>query len=313
MLSELGPHIAKKMDVFTLRWLSKTPVLMTAYLVWRNLARERRGKGLFVTLFSFMAWVAAASFYVRADRAAAASTLASLHRHELFWSTVIAIVSAILVSRRRALTRIGALRAWTSALPITRSAARWQAVASDSLPAIRLAGILAATFGGLSMAFVVEGGGITAPITTWAATTGGAVLGAALSYLLKFAAQEEIYEASRYVPHRRRARDAHPDRVTCRTRLLASTADVREHEAKDARACNCSTPACRATGIPSSRRHGYDRVAHCAGRNFHSCGGGDFGECAGVELAETAPAGFAVARAADTRPCSSVHDCRGCD
>jgi hypothetical protein len=203
VLRKPGPPISKKVDVLTRRWLSKTPELLAAYLVWRNGALERRGVAFFAMPVLVLAWVAAAFLYVRVHRAAAASTLAWIHRHDLFWSAVIAIVSAILVSRRRVLTRSEAPRAGTTAWPIARSAARWQAVVRDSLPAIRLVGFLAATFGGLSLAAVIEGGTM-APIITWAAMTGGVVLGAALSYLLPSVAQEEIYEASRYVPQRRR-------------------------------------------------------------------------------------------------------------
>jgi hypothetical protein len=192
------------MDLVIRRWLSKTPELLTAYLVWRNRTREHHGIELFATLAFFVAWVAAASLYVHADRAAAASTLAWLHRHDLSWSTIAAIVSAVLVSRRRALTRSKVPRVWTAALPTERSAARWQAIASDSLPAILLTCILAATFGGMSLA-VLFGDDTSAPIITWAATTGGVVLGAGLSYLVRPARQEDIYEGSRYVPHRRRA------------------------------------------------------------------------------------------------------------
>jgi hypothetical protein len=57
--------------------------------------------------------------------------------------------------------------------------------------------------GSLSLVALAEAR-IPAPIITWAATTGGVLLGAGLSYLLPRARQEEIYESSRYVPHRRR-------------------------------------------------------------------------------------------------------------
>jgi hypothetical protein len=46
---------------------------------------------------------------------------------------------------------------------------------------------------------------IPAPISTWAVMTGGVVLGTVLSYLIPAPKEEEIYERSRYVPHRRRA------------------------------------------------------------------------------------------------------------
>ena len=192
------------MDLVIRRWLSKTPELLTAYLVWRNRTRERRRIELFAAPAFLIAWVAAASLYVHADRAAATSALAWLHRHDLSWAAISVIASAVLVSRRRALTRGKAPRVWTAALPTERSAARWQAIVSDFSPAMLLTCILAATFGGMSLA-ALFGDDTSAPIITWAAATGGVVLGAALSYLVRPARQEDIYEGSRYVPHRRRA------------------------------------------------------------------------------------------------------------
>ncbi len=148
--------------------------------------------------------MAALSIYVRADRATAISTLAWLHRHDLFWATISAIVAGVLVSRRRALNQVAASRSWTAALPVERSTYKWQVIAVASLPALVFACILAAMFGSLSLMALFDAG-IPAPTVTWAATTGGVVLGAGLSYLLPPTRQEEIYESSRYVPHRRRA------------------------------------------------------------------------------------------------------------
>jgi hypothetical protein len=72
-----------------------------------------------------------------------------------------------------------------------------------------LACFLAALFGSLSLIALVDAS-IPAPIITWATTTGGVVLGIGLSYLLPSAKQEEIYESSRYVPHRRRGEASNP-------------------------------------------------------------------------------------------------------
>jgi len=180
------------------------PVLLTAYLVWRNRNPQRRRIEIFLPLALFFACVAAASLYVRADRAAVASTLEWFHRHDLFWSTITAIVSAVLVSRRRALIRSEAPRAWTAVLPMDRARARWQAMAVESVPAVALLGMLAFIFGGLSAAVFLEAR-TSAPLITWASTTCGALIGAALSYLLRPPRQAEVYEDSRYVPRRRRA------------------------------------------------------------------------------------------------------------
>jgi hypothetical protein len=144
------------------------------------------------------------SIYVHADRAAAISTFVWLQRHDLFWATISTIVAGVLVSRRRALSKMAASRSWTAGLPVDRSTATWQALAIESVPALVMACVLAAMFGSLSIIALVDVG-IPVPLITWAAMTGGVVLGAGLSYLLPAAKQEEMYERSRYVPHRRRA------------------------------------------------------------------------------------------------------------
>jgi hypothetical protein len=149
-------------------------------------------------------WMAALSICMRADRAATVSAIAWLHRHDLLWATICAIAAGVLVSRRRTLRLTTAARSWTAALPVERSTAKWQAIVVECVPVLVLGCCLAAVFGSLCLIALVNGG-MTAPIITWATTTGGVVLGAGLSYLLPSASPEEIYEGSRYVPHRRRA------------------------------------------------------------------------------------------------------------
>jgi len=180
------------------------PVLLTSYLVWRNRMRRRGLRWLSAALALSTAWMVAVSVYVHADRAAAISKLAWLHKHDLFWGMIFALVAAVLVSRRRALNQIRASRSWTAALPVKRSTARWQAIAVESAPALVLACVLAAVFGSLSLIALADAR-MPVPIVTWAAMTGGIVVGAGLGYLLPSARPEEIYESSRYVPHRRRA------------------------------------------------------------------------------------------------------------
>ena len=186
------------------QWLAMAPALLTVYLALGNRCRRRGRREVSTALALCIAWLAAVWIYVHLHRAAAVSIIAWLHGHDLLWATISAIAGGALVSRRRALLQIAASRSWIAALPVERSAAKWQTIAVESVPALVLGCGLAALFGTLSVIAIVDGR-ISAPIVTWAATTGGVVLGMGFSCLLPSARQEEIYEGSRYVPHRRRA------------------------------------------------------------------------------------------------------------
>jgi hypothetical protein len=190
------------------RWLAKTPELLTAYLAWGNRGGWR-GRGAFASaLASAIAWAATVSMYVH-DPAAVASGVEWLHRHAVFWAVVFAIASAVLVSRRRTLKQIAAPRSWTAALPIERSTALRQSIVLACAPALVLICAVAALAAGISVIALFDAR-MPAPTIAWAAITGGIVLGAGFSFLLPSARQDEIYEDSRYVPHRRRAETAIP-------------------------------------------------------------------------------------------------------
>jgi hypothetical protein len=195
------------LNFVTRPWLARAPVLLTAYLVWVN-GRRRARRVLSAAFALSIAWMAAASTSVHANRAAAISTLAWLHRHDVFCATICAIAAAVLVSRRRMLNQIAASRSWTAALPVGRATVKWQALVIDTVPALILAGILAAIFGSLTV--IALAAGIPTPIIAWGAMTGGVMLGAGSSYLLPTGGHEEIYEGSRYVPHHRRRKTPVP-------------------------------------------------------------------------------------------------------
>lgn len=197
------------LDRWIRRRLAMAPALHTMYLVCVNRGRRRLRRDLSVAFSLCMAWAAAVLIYVNADRSAAISTLAWVRRHELICASICAIVAGMLVSRRRALNQIAASRSWTAALPVERSIAGWQAIAVDSVPAVVLACLLTITLGGTSLIAIFEPG-MQAPIISWVAATGGVALGAGFSQLLPSAKHEEIYERSRYVPHRRRAESPIP-------------------------------------------------------------------------------------------------------
>ena len=124
------------MDRVIRQWLAKTPVLLTAYLALGNRCRRRGRREISTALALSIAWMAAVWIYVHTHRAAAVSTIAWLHRHDLFWATISAIVAGALVSRRRALLQIAASRSWIAALPVERSTAKWQTIVVESVPAL---------------------------------------------------------------------------------------------------------------------------------------------------------------------------------
>jgi hypothetical protein len=192
------------MDQVIRRSLTSAPQLLTAYLQWVNRGWPAARRRLTVAVALLIAWILVVSAYLRVDRAAGISLLAWLQRHAVLLAGASALVASILVSRRRALNKRAISRSWTASLPVERSTAKWQVVAIESAPALAIAGLLATVFGSLTTIalFRVD---MPAPISTWAAMTGGVVLGTALSYWIPAPKQEEGYELSRYVPYRRRA------------------------------------------------------------------------------------------------------------
>jgi hypothetical protein len=191
------------------RSLARFPLILTAYLVWCNSAgrgwrrhlRRRAAIGAASTLY--VAVLGAVWIRVTADPATAITQVEWLERHTVFWAAMSALVSGVLVSRRRALNQLAAARSWAAALPVDRSTAEWQAIALESGPALGMACLLAAAFGTLCL-LAIAGAGIPAPIIPWAATTAGVLLGAAFAHWRPAAKPSESYEGSRYVPHRRR-------------------------------------------------------------------------------------------------------------
>jgi hypothetical protein len=197
------------MDRIIRRWLTGAPQLLAAYLVRLNRGRAAARRAQAVALTILIAGTLAASVYFHADREAASATLAWLRRHTLFLAGISAFAAGVLVSRRRALNKKEASRSWTAALPVKRATAQWQAFAIESSPALRMVGLLAAGFGPLSVITLFDSD-MPAPISAWGAMTGGVMLGTALSYWMPAPKEEELYEGSRYVPHRRRAQTPIP-------------------------------------------------------------------------------------------------------
>ena len=184
------------------RWLAKAPVLLTAYFAWVNRERERRWIGPLAALTIMIVWPAAVLLYVHSDRIASIQAFRWLGRHDLLWASIFAVASGALVLRRRSLNRIAYRHSWTAALPVKRSTNRWQWIAMESAPVALLLGFLALMFGTATAIGIVDAS-LPVPLITCAAAAGGVTLGAVLGHLMPLTRQEDGYEASRYVPHRR--------------------------------------------------------------------------------------------------------------
>lgn len=143
---------------------------------------------------AWVAWLVAVALAVRFRPDAFTATIGWLRQHSIVLAGVCGVLSGVVVLRRRASNREESRRSWTAALPIDAAAARWQAFAIETLPAVQMACLLTVVFVGVS-------GGLL----PWAATIGGVAVGAVVSYLMPLARPEYLPEGSRYVPHRRRA------------------------------------------------------------------------------------------------------------
>jgi hypothetical protein len=134
-----------------------------------------------------------------------------MHLHRLFLAGLAAFAAAVLIARRRAVTRAAAARSWLSALPVHPVTARWEALAIETAPAAAAVGASTAAFGIAWMVkvFAVGISDIELAATCFAINM-GVVVGASLSYLAPVPKAIDLPPGSRYVPHRRRVGAASP-------------------------------------------------------------------------------------------------------
>lgn len=144
-----------------------------------------------------------------AERDSAAAALAWLRLHGLLCGTVAAVASAVLTARRRALKRAEFARSWLAAVPVRVSAARWESLVIETLPAIAAIGVIAIT----GLAFVLASAfahraEIFSALAVGASLSGGIAFGIIGSYLVPQPKPVILPPGSRYVPHQRVRRAA---------------------------------------------------------------------------------------------------------
>ena len=190
------------------RLLAMAPQLHAAYLFWSSRGRPAAQRRIILSSVLWLAWILAATLYLKFERGAALSLLDLLSRYAFLLAGLGAVAASTLVSRRRAVERKDAPRSWTAALPVTPGAAKWQAVAIEFAPVLALGALVAAVYLGLALAALLYD--VTAPLLPGATVLGGVVLGALFGHWMPAPKDAELYEGSRYVPHRRRALPAIP-------------------------------------------------------------------------------------------------------
>jgi hypothetical protein len=143
-----------------------------------------------------------------AGRKWVAQTMDWLHLHSLICGGLAAIMSAIQVARRRALSREQFARSWLAAVPV-RSSARWEALLIETLPATTALAVLLVLSLSCALVFAINHGGQGgALLAVWTTSSIGVVIGVGVSYALPAQKLVDLPPGSRYVPHQKTRRAA---------------------------------------------------------------------------------------------------------
>jgi hypothetical protein len=171
------------------------PRLAAARLIRLNRRARTSGKaGILLLALSGLI----ALFWVEAR---VAPPLTWLRLHGPLCAGIAAVAVAVLIARRRALTRAEFARSWLAAVPVSPSTARWESLLIETLPAIAamvLLGIGCLTYA--LILFMAKSAEIFALFAVWGYLSGGVALGVLGSFLVPQPKPVEIPPGSRYVP-----------------------------------------------------------------------------------------------------------------
>jgi hypothetical protein len=133
-----------------------------------------------------------------------AATLLAWSGHRLLLAAVGAAIAALLVSRRRAANRAGALRSWLAALPAPQAAKRFERAIIESAPAGLITALSAAMFAAAGAAVGARSGiGFTQIAALWLTLCAGLAAGTVVGLIAPLPREIELPPGSRYVPQRR--------------------------------------------------------------------------------------------------------------
>jgi hypothetical protein len=169
---------------------------MSAHLRLLNRGRQQAWRDSLLVFGLIIVWAVIAAL--------SASSLAWMYRHRLLLAGVAAVAAAVLVSRRRALRRAEAVRSWLSALPVDPVTARWEALATETAPAVGAMCVSTLAFG-IVGAIAVFAPGISEIelLAVWITINAGIIAGASAGYMVPAPKAIDLPPGSRYVPHHR--------------------------------------------------------------------------------------------------------------
>jgi hypothetical protein len=183
------------------------PRLAAAKLIRRN-RRTRAGVKGGAVLLSLAVMIAL--FWVAAT---ALPPLKWLRLHGLLCAGVAAVVSAVMIARRRAVKRAEFARSWLAAVPVSAATARWESLFIETLPVITAVGVLTIASICYSLVLVTtKSADVFAPFAVWATLSAGIAAGVIGSFFVPQPKPVHLPPGSRYVPHPKlkRAAKFHP-------------------------------------------------------------------------------------------------------
>ncbi|HEY6618410.1 MAG TPA: hypothetical protein VIY68_02590 [Steroidobacteraceae bacterium] len=179
------------------------PRLAAARLIRRN---RRAYTGLKIGAVCSSLGVLIALFWVEAT---VALPLKWLHSHGLLCAGLVAVATAVLIARRRALKRAEFARSWLAAVPVSAWTARWESLLIETLPAIAAIGLLALVgFPYMLVLLITKSADAFAPLAVWATLSGGIAGGVIGGFLMPQPKPVDLPPGSRYVPHQKLKRAA---------------------------------------------------------------------------------------------------------
>ena len=181
-----------------------SPRLRAAGLIRRNRNARVKARERIVALLCFGAMIAL--LWMQSE--ITAQVLDRLRLHSLICGCAAAIASAVLVARRRVLTRAEFARSWLAAVPI-RPSARWEALLIETFPAT--VAVVALTAVCLTAGVVLalsRRAGNGSLLTVWGCLSAGVAIGAIASYAIPAPKPHDLPPGSRYVPHTKPRRAA---------------------------------------------------------------------------------------------------------
>ena len=178
------------------------PRLMASRMVRRN---RRSALGVRGRVVAWLTLGAVFAVFLM-EREAVVRGVEWLRLHTLLCEGLAAVTSAILVARRRALTRAQFARSWLAAVPVNASRALWEALIIEAQPALVAMAALTALAILVGLLSALGARASSTLVSDWAGLMLSVAIGVIASYAMPTPKSRDLPPGSRYVPHHKAAR-----------------------------------------------------------------------------------------------------------